>query len=225
MNLSLMTNLLSATIFVIAYLIPRHYWWREHLLQMGLFALSGAFTNWIAVYMLFEKIPGFYGSGIIPNRFQEFKKAIRALIMNNFFTQENFEKYVANSIREEFDMDKILDKLFDEILNSLKDTFGGPKWLVYKAYSLLTSMREPFKKKASVFLNKSDVLQTLKGSDAFSKLKQQVETIVDQKLEELTPKKVKEIIQNMIRKHLGWLVLWGGVFGALLGLLSSLCAL
>ena len=28
---------------------------------------------------------------------------------------------------------------------------------------------------------------------------------------------VKEIIQEMIRSHLGWLVVWGGVFGAVIG--------
>ena len=32
---------------------------------------------------------------------------------------------------------------------------------------------------------------------------------------------VKEIIQKMIRSHLGWLVVWGGVFGSLIGLASS----
>ncbi|MBT5086716.1 MAG: hypothetical protein HOM71_04415, partial [Deltaproteobacteria bacterium] len=28
--------------------------WRETLLNTGLFALSGAITNWLAIYMLFE---------------------------------------------------------------------------------------------------------------------------------------------------------------------------
>jgi hypothetical protein len=32
---------------------------------------------------------------------------------------------------------------------------------------------------------------------------------------------VKEIIQTMIRKHLGWLVVWGGVFGGIIGLAMS----
>jgi hypothetical protein len=32
---------------------------------------------------------------------------------------------------------------------------------------------------------------------------------------------VKEIIQTMIRQHLGWLVVWGGVFGGLIGLGTS----
>jgi hypothetical protein len=32
---------------------------------------------------------------------------------------------------------------------------------------------------------------------------------------------VKDIIQEMIRSHLGWLVVWGGVFGALMGLVAA----
>jgi hypothetical protein len=32
---------------------------------------------------------------------------------------------------------------------------------------------------------------------------------------------VKEIMQQMIRDHLGWLVVWGGVFGGLIGLVTT----
>ena len=32
---------------------------------------------------------------------------------------------------------------------------------------------------------------------------------------------IKIIIQKMIKEHLGWLVVWGGFFGGLLGLLLS----
>jgi hypothetical protein len=33
----------------------------------------------------------------------------------------------------------------------------------------------------------------------------------------MTPEIVKSVIQNMIKKHLGWLVVWGAVFGGLIG--------
>jgi uncharacterized membrane protein YheB (UPF0754 family) len=49
----------------------------------------------------------------------------------------------------------------------------------------------------------------------------QVNTLVQRRLEELTPQMVKEIMQQMIRDHLGWLVVWGGVFGGLIGLVTS----
>jgi uncharacterized membrane protein YheB (UPF0754 family) len=33
---------------------------------------------------------------------------------------------------------------------------------------------------------------------------------------------VKDIIQEMIHKHLGWLVVWGGVFGGIIGFVVSI---
>ncbi len=60
-----------------------------------------------------------------------------------------------------------------------------------------------------------------------NEVKGNVEAIIDQRLSELTPKLVKEIVQKMIKEHLGWLVVWGGVFGGLLvfcpHFLSSTC--
>ena len=48
-----------------------------------------------------------------------------------------------------------------------------------------------------------------------------VDAIVMQRLNELTPEMVKTIVQDMIHKHLGWLVVWGGVFGGFIGLIFS----
>ena len=80
MNKSFLTNLIAAAVFLITYLSPP-FAWQVYLSQASLFALSGALTNWLAIYMLFEKVPGFYGSGIIPLHFEEFKSGIRTLIM------------------------------------------------------------------------------------------------------------------------------------------------
>jgi hypothetical protein len=59
--------------------------------SIGFFALSVVITNWLAIYTLFEKMPFLYGSGVIHNRFDEFKLAIKDLMMEQFFTQENIE--------------------------------------------------------------------------------------------------------------------------------------
>ena len=44
-----------------------------------------------------------------------------------------------------------------------------------------------------------------------------IESVIDKRLNELTPLMVKEMVQGIIRQHLGWLVVWGGIFGALMG--------
>ena len=93
---ALLTNLVALIIVIIGLFIPSEF--QAFILNTGLFALSGAFTNWLAVHMLFEKVPGFYGSGVIPARFEEFKYAIKTLIMEQFFTPENIEQFLSNSL-------------------------------------------------------------------------------------------------------------------------------
>ena len=53
------------------------------------------------------------------------------------------------------------------------------------------------------------------GSDNFFS---DIESLIDSRLEQLTPKYVKEIISKMIYQHLGWLVVWGGAVGGFIGL-------
>ena len=78
-NKSLTTNLVALVIIVIGYTSPVY---SEIICMTGLFALSGGVTNWLAIHMLFEKVPFFYGSGVIPSRFKEFKLGIKQLVMN-----------------------------------------------------------------------------------------------------------------------------------------------
>ena len=56
----------------------------------------------------------------------------------------------------------------------------------------------------------------LEGKNA-EKLREEIIKIVEGRLNDLTPQNVKQIIEDIIRKHLGWLVVWGAFFGGLLG--------
>jgi uncharacterized membrane protein YheB (UPF0754 family) len=62
----------------------------------------------------------------------------------------------------------------------------------------------------------------LEQPDVISGMREKVSDIIEKRLNELTPQLVKEIIQTMIRKHLGWLVVWGGIFGAVIGLIAAI---
>ena len=90
MNKSLSTNLISLLISAGGYFSPVH---SDLIFITGMFALSGGITNWLAIHMLFEKVPLLYGSGVIPNRFEDFKGAIKSLIVDQFFTREHIEKF------------------------------------------------------------------------------------------------------------------------------------
>lgn len=229
-NKSLLTNLVSLALIGIGYISPLY---GHNLKTMGLYAFSGAITNWLAIHMLFEKVPGLYGSGIITERFQEFKAAIRNLIMNQFFTKENFEKFMSNNssglikieeetIMQSIDFDKVFNKLKGAILESpfggMLNMFGGAAALE----PLKPQFEVKFKEIISEMLADENFIKNLTQSGESSvSLSSSVEEMVEGRLNELTPQMVKEIIQEMIREHLGWLVVWGGVFGALIGLVTT----
>ncbi len=93
----------------------------------------------------------------------------------------------------------------------------------------LEPLKQPFVEKmqtALVEMSQSEsVREALKGQlespAMLDEIKANIEGIIDQRLNELTPQLVKEIVQKMIKEYLGWLVIWGGVFGGVIGLVSA----
>ncbi|GGF64039.1 hypothetical protein GCM10011332_17580 [Terasakiella brassicae] len=224
MNKSAMTNLVALLFCVIGYFLPVH---GDLFFTVGLFALSGGITNWLAVHMLFEKVPFLYGSGVIPSRFEDFKAGIKKLIVEEFFSHEHIERFflqnsesMGSSIVEKIDFDRVFNGLTEAIegssLGGMLSMVGGRK--------ALEPLREPVTQKLQNIVGELAESST-KGTstqDVTAALVAKVEVIIDNRLNELTPQNVKDIVQDMIRKHLGWLVVWGGVFGGLIGLVIGL---
>ena len=125
---SLVTNLIAILLTVVGYFLEAPY--RQPVLSIGLFAFSGALTNWLAIHMLFEKVPGFYGSGVIPARFEDFKKGIHQLIMRQFFTRENVARFFESGDGAE-DSKIDLTPLIDSV--DLEPTFEALKTAVMES--------------------------------------------------------------------------------------------
>lgn len=87
---TLLPNLIAASIAVIGWLMGGTA--GTVLLSTGLFALSGAMTNWLAIHMLFERVPGLYGSGVIALRFEELKQGIVDLVREELFGEDKIER-------------------------------------------------------------------------------------------------------------------------------------
>ena len=227
MNKSFFTNVVSASIFSIGLLAPTLGLpsdWSKLLQLTGLFALSGGVTNWLAVHMLFEKIPFMYGSGVIPSRFEDFKLGIKELIVNEFFTREQIDRFLAESGRsriEDFTKKADFDRVFLGLVEAIEESSMGGMLKMLGGRQALEPLREPMVEKLKGILAEI-VDENSTESGASEQLIGQIEAIIERRLDELTPKKVKDIVENMIRKHLGWLVVWGGVFGGFIGLLVGL---
>lgn len=224
MNKSLLTNVVAVLICLGNYAFPNY---AEYFFTVGVFALSGGLTNWLAVHMLFEKVPLLYGSGVIPNHFQDFKAGIKTLIVTEFFTREHIERFfesdggdVTGNIVEQVDFDHVFAGLTDAIEES---QLGGMLAMV-GGKQALEPLREPVTAKLKDIITDlaNDSGPGNGGSEFTQSLIDKVEHIIDNRLDELTPEHVKEIVQDMIRKHLGWLVVWGGVFGGIIGLVVGI---
>ncbi|MDF1874480.1 DUF445 domain-containing protein [Sulfurimonas sp. SAG-AH-194-I05] len=229
-NKSYFTNFIAITLIGVSFFVPA---FSQLILFTGLFALSGAITNQLAIHMLFEKVPFLYGSGVIPMRFEAFKEAIKNLMMQEFFTQEQLEKFFANEekkinlepIIEETDFSPAFDALSKTVMES---SFGGMLGM-FGGESALDALRDPFSQKMKIAVIKivnSDTFNTtlqnhMQSSSLNEDMLLSIENVIDTRLNELTPQMVKEIIQKLIKEHLDWLVVWGGVFGGLIGLMSS----
>ncbi len=222
-NMSLATNLVALAVTIAGYFLPQH---GELVTAAGAFALSGAATNWIAIYMLFERVPGLYGSGVIPLRFEEFKAGIKRLIVQEFFSREHIERFfaqhsatTADAVNAKIDFERVFEHLTDAIVES---PMGGMLKMLGGRQALEPLKQPIIGKLKGVVAELASGEAGAEGSDLTEGLVRQVEQIIDNRLAELTPQKVKQIVEDMIREHLGWLVVWGGVFGGLIGLVAEL---
>ena len=236
-NKSLVTNLVAILFAVTGYFLPAPF--SDPFLNIGLFAFSGALTNWLAIHMLFEKVPGFYGSGVIPARFEDFKEGIHRLIMKQFFTADNVARFFKGNQTNDnagVDLSPLIDSVdldptFEALKKAVMDSKFGGALAMFGGTAALDPIKPDFveKMKSSVkeIVSSNDFQEKIQalltgGQNVHSELLDRIDTIVEKRLEELTPTMVKEIIQQMIRTHLGWLVVWGGVCGGLIGLIASL---
>ena len=225
MNKNFLTNFIAFLIMLIGSFSPIY---QETLFMIGIFSLSGGLTNWLAIHMLFERIPFFYGSGVIPNRFNEFKIGIKNLILNEFFNEENINNFFKNNTN--INSIELLDsageeKIFNKLVEAIEESSLGSMLSMIGGKEALVPLKEPMIKKVKEVLYDL-YTNSVNRNDYLSKeVRFKVEEIIESRLNELTPENVKVIVQNMIKKHLSWLVIWGSIIGGLIGFLVSYLSL
>ena len=231
MSKSLVTDILSILFIGLSFIIPPQY--HNAVLFTGLFALSGAVTNQLAIHMLFERVPLLYGSGVIEKNFDTFKVSIKNMIMKQFFTKEQLGNFFAKE-EQKIDLRPLVEgadfsPAFDALSKTVMESKFGGAISMFGGEEALDGLREPFSRKLKSAVGRIVSSETFKAqldhhiqNSALSEdLIASVEQLITRRLEELTPRMVKELVQELIKEHLGWLVVWGGVFGGLIGLVSS----
>ena len=249
-------NLLAAALVLLSFALPQP--WQALMLSTGLFALSGALTNWLAVHMLFERVPGLYGSGVITLHFEEFKAGILRMVHEELFSKDKVERLLAarsesgadasgptgetestkDSLGSSIDLEPMLtaidlDAAYDQLVATIAESSFGSMLAMVGGEAALQPLREPFKARMHGFLAdaaKSPRIQAAIGEQlstaaSSERFVNRLDQLLRARLDEMTPEMVRDIMQRMIREHLGWLVIWGGVFGVLIGLVAGLFGL
>jgi uncharacterized membrane protein YheB (UPF0754 family) len=156
--------------------------------------------------------------------------------MHQFFNRENVEQFFADSESSKLipDFEKVLKKAnlnpaFDSLLEVIEGSSFGPMLSMVGGLQALEPLRVPFTEKLQVAVYKISETDSFKEAmreqlgdiSVSDDILAKVDVIVSRRLAELTPEMVKDIIERMIQEHLGWLVVWGGVFGGLIGLITT----
>jgi uncharacterized membrane-anchored protein YjiN (DUF445 family) len=211
MNVSFLSNLIAAALVGLAFVLPPP--WHGLVLNTGLYALSGGLTNWLAVYMLFERVPLMYGSGVILNRFESFKTTLHDMMMREFFQDDHVQSFL-KSKTQNLSLDK--DKIFDHLVEAIADSSFGSMLSLMGGKKALEPLREPVKQKIQAIVQDLTKTQTdAKGPESIRSL---ISELINDRLNQLTPVMVKDLVHRMIHEHLGWLVIWGAVTGGMMGI-------
>lgn len=205
------------------------------LLAAGVFGFAGGITNWLAVKMLFDRVPLLYGSGVIPNRFKEIRATIKSLIMTHFFDEDYLRRFfeehgsqLTGGTNLEEELTNLLasddaDAAIDAEIEKLKQ---GPMGMMIKmaGNDILKVIIKQFMGGLVTRIAPVAEARLREKTLDVAALRDQVDRLLEVKLEELTPEIVKAMMERVMREHLGWLIVWGNVFGALIGLLSRAIA-
>ena len=155
----------------------------------------------------------------------DIKEGIKNLVLEELFSDDKINQFFeskqidSGKIFEKIDFNKVFDGLLEAIetskLGSMLSIIGGREALMPIKDPVINKLKEIIKDKLDGTFNNDD-------NSIAKDVKIGIEKALNSKLDELDPQGIKIIIENMIRKHLGWLIVWGGVFGGLFGLLFSM---
>ncbi len=205
----------------------------DPILYTGLFAFSGAITNQLAIFMLFNKVPFLYGSGVIEENFESFKASIKDMIMKQFFTKEQLTAFFQGEERK-IDLAPLVESAdfspaFNALSQSVMESKLGNMLNMFGGEQALESLKEPFSRKlksavvgiVSSETFKAQINHHLENSSLNDDILNTIEELITSRLNDLTPSMVSDLVHELIHTHLGWLVVWGGIFGGVIGFISS----
>jgi hypothetical protein len=114
--------------------------------------------------------------------------------------------------------DALKGMVFSSGIGGFLKLFGGKKTLEKQRPVFRIRVQQVIRDQVSSPEFKEKIRSRITDPGVRAEVVRRLEKIIEDRLKELTPLMVKEMMQKMIREHLGWLVVWGGIFGGVIGL-------
>ena len=255
MDKGTLSNWASAAVLGASFALPEGMP-RTLAFTTGMYALCGGLTNWLAVKMLFDRIPGFIGSGVVTARFREIRASVKDVILEHFFSPEHLERFfaanaasidwrgylkaprggdapLAGAVRAAWKkltsgdalrpvIDAQIEKLTDSPIGGLLLMVGldTVRPAVHNFVGGFVGAMEERVVAAAASIDPGSLDVELDRERLVKDARLYLDRLLQAKMEELQASQVKAMVEEMIRSHLGWLVVWGNVLGGILGLLA-----
>ncbi|KAL5272267.1 hypothetical protein ACHWQZ_G000475 [Mnemiopsis leidyi] len=205
----------------------------KFLMSIGLFAFSGGFTNWIAIQMLFYKIPLVYGSGVLRRRYKAIRRAMKDMILGTFFQPEFLNKYIPQKLREaaaEADVENKINVFLNTetgqkiIEDKIDQISASPEGQLVESMDINIGTFKPLIKPVIIsFLSDlgpsvlNHLIEPENGALNLEKLRDELDRYMSERMMEVTPQMIQDIMYTVVLQYLGWLIVWGCVFGGVMG--------
>ena len=121
-------------------------------------------------------------------------------------------------------LDREIEKLLDSKIGGLL-AMVGPQNVKPAVSQFVGSFVQSLKVKVLDFAEKTgpaDLEVEIDEERLLHAVREKVKVLLERKIAQLEPETVKRMMEDVMRDHLGWLVVWGNVFGALLGVVGFL---
>jgi hypothetical protein len=100
------------------------------------------------------------------------------------------------------------------LIQTMAGMFGGVPQMLPVIKPLILGFADEF---ASSVGDNFDIKEFI----SVDKIRDELDKLMTEKLQQLTPERVKVLMEEVIRSHLSWLIVWGNVFGGVLGIVSQ----
>ncbi|ETV68587.1 hypothetical protein H257_15563 [Aphanomyces astaci] len=217
------------------------------LALVGGCGLGAGMMNALFVHLLFRRVRGCVGAGVFHRQAKEIAIQLQRLMVHTFFSPTTLAGYaksfdsrqgaVTATVRSRLDQPdshialvnaftSVASTPSGAVLNSFAGMFGGIEPMVPKIRPLVIALAAEWDQQHPSLLSRIQAVTGASSEDVvLQRLSQEIGNFLHTRAMRLEPAEVAAMLQTLVAPHLTWIVVWGNVFGLVLGGIVALCTL